>query len=141
MLKQTPIIAASGRVLIALIFLISGLGKISTPAMAIGYINAVHLPLPWFAFTLAIIIEIGGGLLLIAGFQARIAATVIAVFCVATALIFRNNFGDPNQMVNFLKNISMAGGLLQVVAFGAGSFSLDSRRAGSRVAATAASAP
>jgi hypothetical protein len=58
MLKQTPIIASSGRLLIALIFLISGLGKISAQATAIGYINAVHLPFPWLAFISAVVIEI-----------------------------------------------------------------------------------
>ena len=137
MLKQTPYIAAGGRVLIALIFLISGFGKITAPTMTMGYINAVHLPFPMLAYIISIIIEIAGGILLIVGFQARIVAAVIAIFSVAAALSFHNN-ADPNQMMNFLKNISMAGGLLQVVAFGAGSFSIDNRRAGSQLAAHAA---
>jgi putative oxidoreductase len=137
MLKQTPYIAAGGRVLIALIFLISGFGKITAPTMTMGYINAVHLPFPMVAYIISIIIEIGGGIVLIIGFQARIVAAVIAIFSVAATLSFHNNFADPNQMMNFLKNISMAGGLLQGVAFGAGSFSIDNRRAGSRLAAHA----
>jgi putative oxidoreductase len=132
MLKQTPYIAAGGRVLMALIFLISGFGKITAPTMTMGYINAVHLPFPMVAHIISIIIEIGGGILLIIGFQARIVAAVIAIFSVAAALSFHNNFADPNQMMNFLKKISMAGGLLQVLVFGAGSFSIDNRKAGSR---------
>jgi putative oxidoreductase len=137
MLKQTPYIAAGGWLLIALIFLISGFGKITAPTMTIGYINAVHLPFRIVAYIISIVIEIAGGILLIIGFHARIVAAVIAIFSVAAALGFHNNFADPNQMMNFLKNISMAGGLLQVVAFGAGRFSIDNRRAGSRLAAYA----
>jgi putative oxidoreductase len=92
-----------------------------------GYIASVGLPLPDLAYLLAIVIEIGGGALLLAGYQTRIAALILAVFSVVTALAFHSDFGDQMQMTNFLKNLAMAGGLLQVVAFGAGSFSLDSR--------------
>ncbi|MGF6997105.1 DoxX family protein [Paraburkholderia sp. GAS32] len=133
MSKQISYVATFGRFLIAVIFLVSGYGKITEPAMTLGYINAVHLPLPIFAFTIAIIVEIGGSLFLILGLQTRIVGVAMAIYCVATALSFHNNFADPNQMMNFLKNISMAGGLLQVVAFGAGSFSLDKRVAGSQI--------
>ena len=130
MLKYTPSIATFGRLLIAVTFLLSGIGKIAAPAMTIGYIGSAHLPLPTLAYIVAVVVEVGGGLLLVFGFQTRIVALVMAVFCVAAALSFHNNFADQNQMIHFLKNISMAGGLLQVVAFGAGSFSIDGRRAG-----------
>ncbi|MFM0385700.1 DoxX family protein [Paraburkholderia dipogonis] len=133
MSKQISYVATFGRFLIAVIFLVSGYGKITEPTMTLGYINAVHLPLPIFAYTIAIIVEIGGSLFLILGLQTRIIGVTMAIYCVATALSFHNNFADPNQMMNFLKNISMAGGLLQVVAFGAGSFSLDKRLVGSQI--------
>jgi putative oxidoreductase len=66
------------------------------------------------------------------GYQTRWAALILAVYCVLTALFFHNTFADQNQMINFLKNIAMTGGLLQVVSFGAGSFSLDARFARDR---------
>lgn len=96
--------------------------------MMVGYISSVGLPLPQLALALAIIVEIGGGLALIAGYRTRTVAAVLAVFSVFTALAFHNALGDQNQFIHFFKNIAMAGGLLQVVAFGAGRFSLDARR-------------
>ena len=126
--NQTASIAAFGRLLMGAVFAFSGLGKIMAPTMTQGYIAAVGLPLPLVAYLVAILIELGGGLLLIAGFQTRIVAIVLAVFTLATAVFFHNNFADQNQMINFLKNIFMIGGLLQVVAFGAGAYSLDARR-------------
>jgi len=116
-----------GRVLIALIFLWSGLGKLMDPAGTIGYINSVNLPLPQLGYALALLVEIVGGVLLVIGFKTRIVAAVLALFTLAAALAFHNNFSDFNQMVHFMKNISMAGGLLQVVAFGGGALSLDMR--------------
>jgi putative oxidoreductase len=133
-LRYLPVI---GRLLIAVIFLISGLGKIAAPAMTQGYIASVGLPLPLVGYLIAIAVEIGGGILLVVGFQTRIVALVMAAFTVATALGFHHDFGDQNQMVHFLKNIAMTGGLLQIVAFGAGGFSIDSRREDSRNLASA----
>jgi putative oxidoreductase len=126
MLKQTAPIAALGRLLIALIFLLSGIGKIAAPTAIQGYISAAGLPTPLAAYAIAVVIEVGGGILLVLGFQTRIVARVMAVFTVATAASFHHNFADQDH---FLKNISMTGGLLQVVAFGAGAFSIDGRRA------------
>ena len=85
------------------------------------------MPLPALALAVAVLVELGGGLLLIVGFRARYVAAALALFCLATALSFHSNFADQNQMIHFLKNIMMAGGLLQIVAFGAGAFSIDSR--------------
>jgi putative oxidoreductase len=132
---QTSFIAVSGRVLIAAIFLLSGFGKIASPAMTMGYIEAANLPLPQLAYIVAVIVEIGGGILLVLGFQTRIVAAALAIFTVAAAVGFHSAFADQNQMIHFLKNIAITGGLLQVVAFGAGSFSIDSWLAGSRLAA------
>jgi len=132
MLKDNPYVGAGGRFLIAALFLISGLGKIATPALTQGFIASAGLPLPLLAYLVAIVIEVGGGILLILGYQSRIVASVMAVFTVAAALFFHRNFADQNAMAHFLKNIAITGGLLQIVALGAGSFSIDSRLAKSR---------
>ncbi|HTF65127.1 MAG TPA: DoxX family protein [Edaphobacter sp.] len=126
MLNKTPYIGAVGRILIAALFLISGLGKIAAPAMMQGIIAGAGLPFPLLALLVAIVIEVVGGILLILGYQSRIVASVMAVFTVAAALGFHRNFADQNAMAHFLKNISITGGLLQIAAFGAGSFSIDS---------------
>jgi putative oxidoreductase len=120
--------ALIGRVLLSVIFILSGFSKLAAPAMMIGYIGSVGLPLPHVALAVAIIVEIGGGLALIAGFRTRTVAAVLALFSVFTALAFHSALADQNQFIHFFKNIAMAGGLLQVVAFGAGRFSLDARR-------------
>ncbi|WP_433899708.1 DoxX family protein [Pseudomonas sp. PSE1(2024)] len=120
--------ALIGRVLLSVIFILSGFSKLAAPAMMIGYIGSVGLPLPHVALALAIIVEIGGGLALIAGYRPRTVAAVLALFSVFTALAFHSALADQNQFIHFFKNIAMAGGLLQVVAFGAGRFSLDARR-------------
>jgi len=117
-----------GRVLLSAIFILSGVSKLAAPAMMVGYISSVGLPFPQLALVVAIIVEVGGGLALIAGYRTRLVAGVLALFSVATALAFHNALADQNQFIHFFKNIAMAGGLLQVVAFGAGRFSLDARR-------------
>ncbi|WP_426411185.1 DoxX family protein [Bradyrhizobium ganzhouense] len=129
-----------GRVLIGLPFAMSGLGKLGAYAATTGLINAVGLPFPPLAFAVAVAVELGGGLLLIAGYQARTVGLVLAVFSIATAVSFHSNFADQNQMIHFLKNVMMAGGLLQIAAFGAGALSIDNRtkRAASYAGATAA---
>ena len=129
MLKDIPSVGALGRFLIAALFLISGLAKIATPALTQGYIASAGLPFPLLAYLVAIVVEIGGGVLLILGYQSRIVASVMAVYTVAAALGFHRDFADQNAMAHFLKNLSITGGLLQIVAFGAGRFSIDGRLA------------
>jgi putative oxidoreductase len=128
-----------GRLLIGLPFAMSGFGKLAAYGATTAYIAAAGLPVPPLAYAIAVLVELGGGLLLVAGYQARSVALVLAVFSVATAVAFHNNFADQNQMIHFLKNVMMAGGLLQIVAFGAGAISLDARLArGGGTAAQAA---
>ena len=117
-----------GRLLISAIFLFSGAGKIADPTGTIGAIQSVGLPLPPISYAVAVAIEIVGGVGLIVGYQTRVVALIVAGFCMATALSFHAHFGDQNQFIHFFKNVTMAGGLLQIVAFGAGRFSLDARR-------------
>ena len=118
-----------GRLMIALIFLLSGTGKLTAPAATIGYIASAGLPLPHVGLVIAVLVEVGGGLALALGYRTRIAAAVLAVFSIAAALAFHHDFADQDQMIHFLKNVAMAGGLLFVAQVGAGRFSLD-RRAG-----------
>src|ERR1700756_1727496 len=98
-------------------------------------IAAAGLPVPPLAFAVAVLLELGGGLLLIAGYQGRLVATALALFCFVTTVSFHSNFADQDQMIHFLKNVMMAGGLLQIVAFGAGALRLDSRLSRNGVAA------
>ncbi|VVD95237.1 LysR family transcriptional regulator [Pandoraea iniqua] len=116
-----------GRVLLGAPFLMSGLGKLGAHAATVGYIGAVGLPAPSLAYLVAVLVEAGGGLLLITGFRARPVSLVLALFSIATAVFFHHNFADQNQMIHFLKNVMMAGGLLQITYFGAGAYSLDAR--------------
>lgn len=128
---------AIGRVLLAAIFIFSGIGKALAPAGTIGYIASSGLPFATLGLVAAVAIELGGGVMLALGVRTRLVAAVLAAFSVLTALVFHNAFGDQNQLIHFLKNIAMAGGLLQVVAFGAGAYSLDAaaaRKPAARVA-------
>ena len=120
--------AAFGRLMIATLFLLGGLGKIAAPAATQAYIASAGLPLPIAGYLIAVVVEVGGGLLLAAGYRTTLVATGMAVFTLATAVFFHNNFADQNQMIHFFKNIAIAGGLFQVAAFGAGSFSIDALR-------------
>jgi len=125
----TTIVPAAGRAMISALFLLSGISKVATPAMTIGYIQSVGLPLPTVAFALSAAVEIAGGLALLLGFRTRITASILFVFTLATAAVFHTHFGDQNQLIHFLKNLAIAGGLLNVVALGGGRISLDGRRA------------
>ena len=120
--------AAIGRVFLASLFLISGLSKLGAAAATTAYIGSAGLPLPALVYIITLVVEIGGGLLLLIGFQAKPVAAVLALFTVAAAVFFHHNFADQNQAVHFLKNFAIAGGLLQVAAAGAGRFSFDARR-------------
>jgi putative oxidoreductase len=137
-MDTTRYVSFAGRLLIGLPFAMSGFGKVVAYGATTAYIASAGLPVPPVAYAIAVLVELGGGLLLIAGYQARSVALALAVFSLAAAVSFHSNFADQNQMIHFLKNVMMAGGLLQVVAFGAGAISLDARlsRGGVAVAQT-----
>lgn len=118
---------ALGRIMIAIIFIMSGFGKITGFAGSVGYAESVGMPVPQVGIVIAILIEFFGGIALVLGFKTRLVAAAIAVFSVVAALIFHTDFTDQMQMINFWKNIAIAGGLLQIVYFGAGPLSLDNR--------------
>ena len=117
-----------GRIMIGAPFILSGLGKLMAHDATVGYIGSVGLPLPQVAWLIALLVEIGGGALLISGFRGRLVALIMALFALATAIFFHRNFADQNQMIHFLKNVMLAGGLLQIVYFGAGPLSVDASR-------------
>ncbi|WP_428999572.1 DoxX family protein [Stenotrophomonas maltophilia] len=116
-----------GRLLLVALFLMSGLGKLSAYEATAGYMASVGVPA--LMLPLVILVEIAGALAIVAGWQARIVAIVLAGFSLATAVLFHNNFADQTQMIMFLKNVSITGAFLMLAANGAGRFSLDARRA------------
>lgn len=124
--------AALGRILLATIFLLSGLSKLAAPAGTIGYIASAGLPFPELAYAGAVFVEVAVAIALIVGYQTRVAAAVIAVFSLVTAFGFHFNLADQNQFIHFFKNVAIAGGLLQIVAYGGGALSVDAWRARSR---------
>ena len=123
----------AGRVFLALIFVISGFGKISGYEATAGYMSAMGVPFVGLLLPATILLELGGGLALIAGFQTRLVALAIALFLVPVTIIFHGSSPDPAQaqiqMIMFLKNVAIFGGMLNLVAFGAGGWSIDARRA------------
>ena len=127
--SNSGIVPFVGRILVAAIFILSGLSKIGAPAATQAYIAAMGMPAPLLAYVGAIAVELGGGLLLLAGYRTRLVAAALALFSIVTAFVFHHALADQNQMIHFLKNFAMAGGLLQFVAYGAGRISLDGRAA------------
>ena len=130
---QSPLTLV-GRLLLALLFLTAGIGKLTGFAGTVGYIDSVGLPMPTMAAIIALIVEIAGGLALIAGFGARIAALVLAVFTLVASFFFHNYWALPadQQLIPqllFLKNIAVVGGLLTLAAWGPGAWSMDERSA------------
>jgi len=121
-----PIFSLGGRFLMALLFLLGGLGKFTNLAGTSAYMESAGIPgflaLPAAAF------ELVAGLLILVGFQTRLVAFVLSGFCLVTALIFHTNFADQVQLIMFLKNLGLAGGFLLLARDGAGGLSLDSRR-------------
>lgn len=122
-------VAVVGRLLLAAIFLLSGFSKLTNPAGTIGYIASADLPLPEVAYAGAVFVEVVLASALVVGYRTRLVAAAIAGFTLVTAFAFHFNLGDQNQFIHFFKNITITGGLLQVIALGGGKFSLDSRRA------------
>lgn len=117
-----------GRILLAAIFLMSGLNKIMDPQGTQQYMASMGMTTATMLFYLgAIILEVGGALSLLLGYWTRIGALALIVFMIPTTLIFHANFADQNQMIHFMKNLAMLGGLLYVWAYGPGSISLDVR--------------
>jgi putative oxidoreductase len=116
----------AGRVLLSLLFILGGWGKLLGPAATQAMFIKQGLPMVGAAWVLAVVVELGGGLAILFGLFTRPVAFICAVWCVATALIAHTNLADRAQEIQFLKNMGLTGGFLYVAAFGAGAWSLDS---------------
>ncbi len=122
----------AGRALLALIFIVSGFGKITGFAGTAGFMASKGMPMAEVLLAGAIAVEFLGGLMLLVGWKARWAALAIFLFIIPATLIFHNPAGltgqeAQNQMINIMKNLSIMGGMLMVFAFGPGAWSLDRR--------------
>ena len=120
------------RVFLGHIFLLAGLSKISAYEGTQGYMDAMGVP--GALLPLVILLEVAGGLAIIAGWKTRWTAIALAVFSVVSAVMFHNNFGDQTQMIMFMKNIAIAGGFLLLAVHGAGAYSIDNRHGVSKLA-------
>ena len=128
---QNPF-ALLGRILLALLFIPAGFGKIAGFAGTTAYIASKGVPLPELATAIAIGVELGLGMLLLIGLQTRWAALGIALFTLVITFIFHNYWGVPAEQVmmqkmQFFKNLAIVGGLYAIVASGAGAWSLDGK--------------
>ena len=115
-----------GRLLLSLIFIISGVGKIMGYAGTQGYMESMGVP--EFMLPIVIILELLGGIAILVGFKTRLFALLFIGFNMVSALVFHSDFGDQTQMTMFMKNIAIAGGFLMLFAHGAGSYSVDNHK-------------
>jgi putative oxidoreductase len=118
-----------GRILLSIIFILAGFGKLTAIAGTAQYFASFNLPAPTAVAVLAGLVELIAGLAILVGFQTRIAAYLLALFCIASALVAHMDWADAMQLINFQKNLAMAGGLIVLAAYGPGALSVDGRRA------------
>jgi putative oxidoreductase len=126
-------LALVGRILLALMFVLAGFSKIGGFAGTVGYMQSKGVPAAAVLAVLTIVLELGGGLALMVGWCTRWVALAIGLFTIVVTFMFHNYWAMPEamQMTNqlmFMKNISVAGGMFVLAAFGAGAYSLDARR-------------
>jgi putative oxidoreductase len=122
----TPYLTLIGRVLLGLIFLVSGTNKIADPQGTQQYMTMMGMTWMTTLFYIgAVAVELVGALSLLLGYHARAGGVLLFLFLIPTTLIFHTNLGDPNQFIHFLKNLSIMGGLLYVARYGAGRYSID----------------
>ena len=124
--KINPVFSLAGRVMIALIFVLAGLSKISAIGGTQGYMEAMGLP--GILIYPTILFEVAAGLAIIVGFKTRYVALALAGFSLLSAFIFHNQLGDQTQFILFMKNVAMAGGFLFLARYGAGELSIDNHR-------------
>lgn len=121
--KAQSLAAPLGRVLISLIFIVSGIGKIANYGGTQGYMEAMGVP--GMLLPAVIALELIGGIAIILGWKARVAAFLLAGFSLVSAVLFHADFSDQMQTIMFMKNLALAGGFLFIVAHGAGAWSVD----------------
>jgi putative oxidoreductase len=120
-LQHTGLLVA--RILIPILFIVAGYGKIAGYNATAGYMQAMGVPAFLLPFT--ILLELGGGLAILFGFLTRTTAIITALFTILTAFIFHSDFAQMVNQLMFMKNISIAGGALALAVSGPGAFSLD----------------
>jgi putative oxidoreductase len=126
--RFTAHLSLLGRILLATMFILSAFNKIQNPEGTQQYMAMMGMTTATaFFYLAAIVVELAGGLSVLVGYWARLGALALFLFLIPTTLIFHTNFADPNQMIHFLKNLTIMGGLLYVVAYGPGRFSIDAR--------------
>jgi putative oxidoreductase len=123
--NMNNILDLTGRVLISLIFLLSGINKIGNYEGTVGWMES--LGVPGIFLIPAIILEIGAPISIMIGYKVKVSAALLSIFCIATAVIFHNNFSDQMQFISFMKNIALAGGFLFLVVNETKDFSLDKK--------------
>lgn len=131
--SSNNVVTLAGRILMSVVFLLSGVMKLAAYSQVVGYAASKGLPMAGVAIAIAAAVEVLGGLAILAGFQTRIAAWVLFVYLIPTSLVFHNfwamqGMAQQDNMIHFLKNISIMGGLLGLAANGAGGASVDASR-------------
>jgi putative oxidoreductase len=132
--SSSSVVPLIGRFLISLVFILAGTAKIGAFSMYTGYVAAAHLPLPKVSLAIAIIVELFGGLAILAGLYTRFTAWVVFLYLIPTTIMFHNFWAMDgaakiDNMIHFEKNLAIMGGLLILATFGAGAYSVDSARA------------
>jgi putative oxidoreductase len=132
--SANDITTLAGRILIAVIFLISGFFKVGAYAQIVGYAAAMHLPAPGAAIAVAAGVELACGLAILAGFKTRFAAWLLFLYLIPVSIVFHNFWAvqgqeQQTQMVNFLKNVAIMGAMLVLSVNGAGAYSVDAKLA------------
>jgi putative oxidoreductase len=123
MVPMTDAAALVGRILLAALFLHEAYATLTAYSAAAAYSEAFGVP--GMLLPLALVAEVGGGLLILLGYYTRAAALVLAGFCMFTAVVFHHRFGVRNELLHFEKDLAIAGGLLVLFAHGAGRWALD----------------
>lgn len=117
-----------GRILLSIMFILAGFGKLTAITGTAGYFGSLGLPLPTVTAVVVGLVELLGGLAVLVGFQTRIAALVLAIFTLAATAVAHLNFADQMQVLLLQKNLTTAGGFLVLAAVGAGALSIDAKR-------------
>jgi putative oxidoreductase len=122
---NSPYLTLIGRILLGLIFLMSAINKIADPQGTQQYMTMMGMTWMTLFYLGAVVFELAGSLSLLFGYRAKVGGWLLLLFMVPTTIIFHTNFADQNQMIHFLKNLSIMGGLLYVARYGAGRYSID----------------
>jgi putative oxidoreductase len=123
--SQSDLALLIGRLFYSSLFVLFGYFKVTAYSGTVTYMAAKGLPAPSLFAVLAIVFELGGGILMLVGYQTRLVALALAVYTLVAALIAHTNFADTNQLIHFMKNMAIVGGSLAFFVSGAGAYSLD----------------